>query len=105
GLYGFSMVYRHTKDKKFLEQAEHIAGFIMNHPRLPEDKIPYWDFDAPGIPDTAPRDVSAAAVTASAMLELSTQVPDGEKYFRFAEDILRSLSGDRYLAEPGSNHY
>ncbi|MBC9797746.1 glycoside hydrolase family 88 protein [Sinomicrobium weinanense] len=104
GLYGFSMSYKNTGEKKFIEQAEHIARFIMNHPRLPKDKIPYWDYDAPDIPG-APRDASAAAITASALLELSTQVKDGSKYFAFAEDILKSLSSDIYLARPDSAHF
>ncbi|RAV28938.1 YyaL domain-containing protein [Sinomicrobium soli] len=104
GLYGFSMSYKNTGEKKFVDQAEHIAHFMMNHPRLPEDKIPYWDYDAPDIPD-APRDASAAAITASALLELSTQVEDGHRYFAFAEDILKSLSSDAYLAEPDSTDF
>lgn len=104
GLYGFSMGYRNTGEKKFLDQAEHIADFLMNHPRLPEDKVPYWDYDAPDIP-RAPRDASAAAITASALLELSTQVKDGGKYADFAEEILKSLSSDAYLAEPDSEHF
>ena len=46
-LYGYTMMYRFTRDKKYLEQAKKVAGFILNHPNLPADKIPYWDFDAP----------------------------------------------------------
>lgn len=67
-----------------------------------EDLIPYWDFDAPAGKDT-PRDASAACVTASALLELSTLVPDGQKYFDYAEQQLRSLSGKSYLADKGKN--
>jgi unsaturated chondroitin disaccharide hydrolase len=69
-LYGYTMMYRFTKDKKNLRQANNIAKFILNNPNLPEDKIPYWDFDAPQIP-LAPRDASAAAIMASALLELA----------------------------------
>jgi len=68
GLYGFTMMYRFTKDTAYLSQARNIAGFLLNHPNLPEDKIPYWDFNAPDIP-AAKRDASAAAIMASALLE------------------------------------
>ncbi|WEK20936.1 MAG: glycoside hydrolase family 88 protein [Candidatus Pedobacter colombiensis] len=108
GLYGFTMCYENTKDQKFLDQAEHIASFIMNHPRMPKDKIPVWDFDvhnALDVDEHAPRDASAAAVIASALLDLSTQVKDGKKYVDYAEAILKSLSSDAYLAKPGENGF
>ena len=104
GLYGYTMVYRETKNPEFLRQATHIADFILHHPRLPADKIPYWDFDAPGIPN-ALRDASAASIMASALLELA-RYEKGEKakeYFNAAEQMLRSLSGASYKAAPGTN--
>ncbi len=101
GLYGFTMMYRLTKKPEYKEQAAKIADFILNHPRLPEDKIPYWDFDAPNIPNE-PRDASAAAIIASALFELSTFVTDST-YFNQAEIILKSLSTDKYLAKTGEN--
>ena len=67
-----------------------------------DDKIPYWDYNAPDIPK-APRDASAAVVTASALLELSQQSADGAKYVDYAEQILKSLSSDKYLAQKGEN--
>ena len=67
-----------------------------------DDAIPYWDYDAPVTKET-PCDVSAASVTASAMIELSTMVPDGQKYLDYAEKILKSLSSDAYLAKVGDN--
>lgn len=103
-LYGYTMTYRETNDEKYLKHAQAIADFIINHPNLPEDKIPYWDFDAPNIPD-APRDASAAAVIASALLELSGYVEDGNKYYDVAKQMLKSLSSPKYLAEKGSNHF
>jgi unsaturated chondroitin disaccharide hydrolase len=103
-VYGYAMSFRDTKDKKFLEQAEKVAAFIMNHPKMPKDKIPLWDFDVHNA-DRSPRDASAAAVIASALLDLSTQVKDGDKYFKFAEDILKRLSSDEYLAKPGENQF
>jgi hypothetical protein len=69
GLYGYTVCYRETKDRKYLEEANHIAQFILHHPNLPSDKVPYWDFNAPGIPN-ALRDASAASIIASALIEL-----------------------------------
>ena len=62
-IYGYTVVYRETKDPKYLDFAQKVTDVYLE--RLPEDKVPYWDFDDPGIPD-APRDASAAAVVASA---------------------------------------
>jgi unsaturated chondroitin disaccharide hydrolase len=104
GLYGFTVMYRATKDPQYLSQANHIAHFILSHPNLPADKVPYWDFNAPGIPN-ALRDASAAAITASALLELQQYV-DGAKakeYVGAAETMLRSLSSPAYKAKPGTN--
>jgi unsaturated chondroitin disaccharide hydrolase len=104
GLYGFTVMYRETREERYLQQAQKIAGFIMNHPRLPEDKVPYWDFDAPGIPD-APRDSSAAAIMCSALLELRRYVDKATaaEYAAFAEAQLRALASPEYLATPGEN--
>ncbi len=104
GLYGYTVMYRETKDPRYLAHAQKIAAFIMHHPRLPADKVPYWDFDAPGIPD-APRDASAAAIMSSALLELRNYVaaPVAADYTAFAEQQLRSLASPAYLAEPGTN--
>jgi hypothetical protein len=104
GLYGYTMMYRETKDQKYLDQASHIAYFILNNPNLPNDKIPYWDFDAPGIPN-ALRDASAAAVTASALLELSSYVDkaDARNYVSVAKTIITNLSLPEYKATVGTN--
>lgn len=104
GLYGYTMCYRETGDRNYLDQANHIAQFLLHHPNLPPDKIPYWDFNAPGIPD-ALRDASAAAVMSSALLELSGYVPPEQKkeYVSVAETMLRTLSSPAYKAEPGTN--
>jgi unsaturated chondroitin disaccharide hydrolase len=104
GLYGFTMMYRETGYRPFLDQAIRIADFIMNHENLPEDGVPYWDYNAPEIPD-APRDASAAAIACSALYELCRYLGDeGEKYRSFADKIHSSLSSPAYLAEPGTNH-
>lgn len=103
-LYGYTMMARETGDEAYLQQAKHIASFLMNHPRMPEDKVPYWDFDTPDIPNTT-RDASAAAIMASALIELSQidQSSEAAGYLAYAEDQLRSLSSPEYLAEAGTN--
>lgn len=100
GLYAYTMCYRYTKDKKYLDFAEKIANFILNHPNYPEDGVPYWDFNAPNIPNE-PRDASSGAIIASALLELSNYT--GNKYLHNATHILNSLSSDAYTAKPGEN--
>lgn len=115
-IYGFTMMYRETGDESFLNAAKKAADFYINNPRLPKDKVPYWDFNVgqDGYkPDWnyeknkltyIPRDASAASLVASALLELSTFTGnEGEKYFKNAEEILSSLSSDEYLAKPGTN--
>jgi len=104
GLYGYTVMYRETKLERYLSQAENIAGFLISHPNLPEDKIPYWDFNAPDIPH-ALRDASAGSIMASALIELSGYVDPvtAEKYLDVAETQLRSLSSPGYLAGPGEN--
>jgi len=103
GLYGFTVMYRETKDKKYLDQANHIADFILNNPHLTKDKIPYWDFDAPNIPH-ALRDASAAAIISSALLELSKyNKAKSESYIKVATRIIRNLSSPEYKAAVGTN--
>jgi len=104
GLYGYTVMYRETGLQRYLDQAEHIADFLINHPNLPEDKIPYWDYDAPGIPD-AKRDASAGAIMTSALIELSGYVGQDKKvqYLAIAEKQIRSLASPAYLAKKGEN--
>lgn len=104
-LYGYTTMYRQTNDKKYLAQAQRIAGFYLNHPNLPADKVPYWDFNAPQIPNEE-RDVSAAAIAASALLELSTYSGSaGNTYRQAAGQMLQSLSTPAYRASAGENNY
>lgn len=100
-LYGYVICYRETKDTTYLEQARKVADFIMKRVKT-TDLIPFWDYDAPDLPET-PRDASVAAITASAMFELSTLMSRGQKYFDYAETILKNLSSDAYLAGKGEN--
>ncbi|KOS08138.1 glycoside hydrolase [Flavobacterium akiainvivens] len=102
GLYGYTVMYRETKDKKYLVQAQNIADYILAN--LPKDKVPYWDYQAPGIPH-ALRDSSAAAVTASALLELQQYV-DKETAARYtleANAMLETLLKPDYLADNKQN--
>lgn len=103
GLYGFTTVYRATNDPRYLTHCINIADFLLDHPNMPEDMIPYWDFNAPNIPE-ANRDASAAAIIASALLELANYVePDRtERYREAAKTMLYSL-GTNYRAEKGGN--
>ncbi|MCU0462703.1 MAG: glycoside hydrolase family 88 protein [Bacteroidales bacterium] len=104
GLYGYTVMYRETGLQRYLDQALHIADFMINHPNMPEDMIPYWDFNAPDIPD-AKRDASAGAVMASALIELSGMVDSvkGQSYLKVAEKQIRTLSSPEYLAKQGEN--
>jgi unsaturated chondroitin disaccharide hydrolase len=104
GLYGFTETYRNTKDSRYLEQAKKIAEFMLNHPNLPSDKVPYWDFNAPGIPNVL-RDASAGSIMAAALIELSGYVDKvtGKKYMKVAETILKTLSQETYKAAAGTN--
>ena len=107
GLYGYTMMYRETGKKEYLEHARHIAAFLMNNPNMPADKIPYWDYKCPDIPNTT-RDASAAAVMASGLLELAhldvIPAKERESYRKYAEDQLRSMTSPEYLANPGENN-
>lgn len=103
GLYGFTMMYRETDDPVYLAQAENIAAMLIE--RLPEDGIPYWDFDAPAIPNEL-KDASAAAIMASALTELAGYTASTEKadlYKYIAEKQVRTLAGRKYLAKEGEN--
>ena len=100
-IYGYTMMYRETKEPAFLEFAQKVSDFAMNHPNMPADGVPYWDFGAPG----EERDSSAASIMASGLLELSTFVPGdkGAKYRAFAVKQLLALCSDEYFAKPGEN--
>lgn len=104
GLYGYTYLYTETKDQRYLEQAKNIANYIVNHPNMPKDYIPYWDFDTPEIPNT-PRDASAACIIASALVELSEYVDTklSDQYMDIVEKQIRTLASPEYTANLGEN--
>ena len=106
GLYGFTMMYRETKDKRYLDKAVAVADYLISHKNMPADGIPYWDYEAPNKPETW-RDVSAGAIMASGLLELSGYVDEAKTkdYRAMAIKQLCTLSSPTYRAAPGANNY
>jgi unsaturated chondroitin disaccharide hydrolase len=102
GLYGYTLCYRYTKNVAYLAQADAIANFILSSKITPSDGIPYWDYNDPKIPG-APRDASAAAITASALYELAKYSSKAKSYKKAADKILSSLS-TLYTSKPGTNY-
>lgn len=100
-VYGYTVCYRYTHDRKYLDQAVKTLNFVMQNPNLPDNLIPYWDFDAPNIPNE-PRDASSAACIASALYEMNNYLPDNG-YTSLADRIIRSLSSPEYRAPLGKN--
>ena len=94
-IYGYTMAYRYTKDEKYLNRAKATAAFFLNHKNLPEDGIPYWDFDAPNIPNES-RDVSAGAIVASALIELYRYTND-ETYINYSKKFLKNVQTADYI--------
>ena len=103
GIYGLTLCYRETGDRKYLDQALKAVRFMFNHKNTPEDLVFYWDMDAPNIPNDY-RDASAAACIASALYEISTvDVPEPQTYKAYADRIMESLASPTYRAELGTN--
>lgn len=106
GAYGYTMVYRYTKDEKFLTHAKNIVNYLLTHKNMPEDLVPYFDYDAPDYPEiTNYRDSSAASLLASGLLELANYVDEEEakRYRDAAMKMLRSLAKPEYFATNGDN--
>ena len=119
GLYGYAMMYQRTAESRYLSHAEKIARFIL--PLLPQDGIPYWDFNAPGTPEALPadasghpveyswrkgekiqRDASAGAIMASGFITLSCLTSDNDLAGQCkdaAERIIRTLASPMYFAQ------
>lgn len=113
GLYGFTMCYRFTGDKRYLKQGENIADFFLSLKNIPGDGIPYWDMKMPSVNDCTPenvnvevpRDASSAAIIASGLYELCTYVAPEKsvRYKAYADRIVNSLNKN-YQAHPGSDY-
>lgn len=103
-LYGFTMMHRETGKKEYLDLALNLADVLMNHPNMPKDKVPYWDFGAEPS-ETTPRDASSAAIIASALIELSgfAKGTKSDEFLNFAQEQLLTLSSPAFLAESGTN--
>jgi unsaturated chondroitin disaccharide hydrolase len=98
-VHGFTMAYRETGDARFLATARRVADWFIDH--LPADQVPYWDFNAPGIPNE-PRDTSAAAIAASGLLELSgleTDAARAQRYLASARSMLGVLLRPPWLSD------
>ena len=100
-VYGFTMCYRYTHNRKYLDQAVKTLNMMLHYSTMPTDLVPYWDLDAPNIPNE-PRDVSAAACIASALYEMNVYLPDSG-YYALADRMLASLSSPAYRAPLGKN--
>ncbi len=117
GFYGFVVCYRYTKDKKFLGFAENIANYIIRNKNLPDDLVPYWDYNVkdpnlkpewnynPADYPVIPRDASAAAITCSALFELAQYAEKKVELLKAADKMLKSLSSPAYMAYGEGNKY
>ena len=97
--YGFVKAYKYTDNPTFLEAAENLAYYYLDH--VEKDMIPYWDFDAPNIPNE-PKDASAAAIMSCALLELgslSGEISKRNQFYRSGLEILKELSSEKYTTE------
>ena len=73
GMLGWALSAQCCDDRSFLEPATMAANWWIAH--VPPDRVAFWDFDDPAIPNTN-RDTSATAIAAASMLKLSVLVPD-----------------------------
>ena len=119
GLYGYTVCYRETKDKSYLEFANNIANYIMSHPSIKDDKVPYWDYNINNKDYNAAewgykagsdykyKDVSAATITASALLELSLYSDEKQSkiYNKYAKEVIYNVSSSDYLANDSENNF
>jgi unsaturated chondroitin disaccharide hydrolase len=86
--------------KEFLETALRVADWWLEH--VPEERVAFWDFADPGIPEVE-RDTSATAIAAASLLKLSELVPDNDLKFRYhdaARETVRALV-EGYLTPTG----
>jgi hypothetical protein len=98
GIYGFSMMYKFTRDSVYLNNAKKLLGYYLKN--KPADHIPFWDYNVTTIPNTY-RDASAAAITSSALIDLYTSTNDSI-FLIYAENIIQSLSTSAYTNALGT---
>ena len=111
-IYGFTMVYRETKDSTYLNTAKHLADYFIKN--LPADFIPLWDFNV-GQAGYTPqgksyavefqeklKDASAAAIVCSALFELG-EFTQNKSYTEMAINMLYNLASPNYRATLGTN--
>jgi unsaturated chondroitin disaccharide hydrolase len=98
--YGFTTAYGQTGNERLLTVARRTSDFFIAG--LPPDCVPYWDFDAPDVPN-APTDTSAAAIAAAGMLQLSRLDPSADRRKGYRVSASRTLSSlaDNYVAAHG----
>lgn len=96
-IYALPEICGYTRDKRLLKTAERMADWWIDH--VPDDYVPYWDFDLQPSADT-PRDSSAAALTAGGLWELSNLVKDKARADFYRTAAVRTLDSltERYLA-------
>jgi unsaturated chondroitin disaccharide hydrolase len=80
-IYGFTAAARLSGEAEFLHTAQRCVECYLR--RAPADLVPPWDFDAPA-EGRQPLDSSAAAITASGLLDLADLVPDVAARYRAA---------------------
>ena len=102
-IYGYTMAYRFTGYRRYIDQAIKTFEMMKNHPNMADDCIAYWDMCCPDIPNTY-RDASTSAIMASALYEMSTMdVENPAQYKEYADKIITSLASPAYRAKLGEN--
>jgi unsaturated chondroitin disaccharide hydrolase len=101
-IYGYVRTAEATGKREYLDLAETLAHYYLR--RTGSDLVPFWDFDDPAIPN-APRDSSASAIVASALLDLAALHPDEQKAAQWHNQALDMLDVlcRRYLATDPSH--
>lgn len=91
GIYGYPVGYDYTKNEKYVDIHKNITYFMLNH--LPEDLIPYWDYDFTSGDEY--RDSSAGAISVCGMLEMARLLPDSapqkKVYLSAASQMLEAI--------------
>ena len=112
-IYGFTVAYRFTGEERYLQRAKDVANYLLvEEDNMPEDLVPYWDYDVKEFGKEMGedylakygeiRDVSSAAIVASALYELHWMTKD-DFYKQKADKMIESLSTPAYRAKVGEN--